>query len=41
MSARTRPRSSPASGHRGLSLMELLVVAPVVVILAFGAIQWS
>ncbi len=41
MSARTRLRSSASSNHRGLSLVEMLVVAPVVVVLALGALRWS
>ena len=41
MSARTRTRSSAAPDHRGLSLVELLVAAPVVVVLALGVLQWS
>lgn len=41
MSARTRPRSSAASDHRGISFVELLVAAPVVVVLALGVLQWS
>ena len=41
MSARTRLRSSASSNHHGLSLVEMLVVAPVVVVLALGALRWS
>ena len=41
MSARTRLRSSAASDHRGFSFVELLVAAPVAVVLALGVLQWS
>lgn len=41
MSARTRLRSAAASNHHGPTLVEMLVVAPVVVVLALGALRWS
>ena len=41
MSARTRLRSSASSDRPNLSLVEILVVAPVVAVLALGALQWS
>ena len=41
MSARTRLRSSASSDRPNLSLVEILVVAPVVAVLALGALRWS
>lgn len=41
MSASTRLRSSASSDRPNLSLAEILVVAPVVAVLALGALRWS
>lgn len=41
MSARTRLRSSASSDRPNLTLVEILVVAPMVAVLALGALRWS
>lgn len=41
MSARTATRSIGRSDERGAAFVELMIVLPIIVVLALGAIEWS